>query len=214
MPTAENSNGDAGCAGIPVLHRSGITGAILAGGRSARMGTDKALLELQGQRLIERVHQRLAGLFATTLLVTNNPEQYSFLACPAVADRYPGEGSLAGIHAALHHAPTDLVFVVACDMPFLDRDLVRHICGLEEGYDAVVPESPEGSEPLHALYRTSCLPVMERMLDNGEKRIRDLIGRVNSRILPWEELARFPGARRSFLNLNTPAEFAAAVQDP
>lgn len=214
MPLAAHINGDAGLSGIPVSSLPGITGVILAGGASSRMGTDKALLELAGERLLARVYQPMASLFASTLLVTNNPERYSFLPCPAVPDLYPGEGSLAGIHAALHHAPTDLVFVVACDMPFVSPELVRHICGLAPGYDAVVPLSQDGIEPLHALYRTSCLPVMERMLENGEKRIRDLLNRVQSRMLPWEELASIPGARRSFLNLNTPAEFAAAVADP
>jgi len=206
-------NGDVGFSGIPVSGCSGITGAILAGGRSSRMGTDKALLEIEGVPLIQRVHDILSTLFPHLILITDRPDSYRFLGIPMAGDLYPGEGSLAGIHAALSHAPTDLVFVVACDMPFISPAVVRHLCGLTDGCDAVVPESPDGIEPLHAIYRRSCLPVMEQMLSRGEKRIQDLLNQVQTCHLSWEELSHLPGARQSFLNLNTPQEFAAALQE-
>lgn len=211
--TSTLQNGDAGYTGIPVSHCTGITGAILAGGRSSRMGTDKALLEIGGIPLIQRVRDILSTLFPHLILITNTPDCYRFLGIPMAGDIYPNEGSLAGIHAALSHAPTDLVFVVACDMPFISPAVVRHLCGLTDGCDAVVPESPDGIEPLHAIYRRSCLPVMEQMLCRGEKRIRDLLNQVQTCRLSWDDLSGLPGARQSFLNLNTPQEFAAALQE-
>lgn len=172
------------------------------------MGTDKALLELQGQRLLERVYRTMAGLFGSTLLITNTPQRYRFLPCPTAPDRFVGAGSLAGIHAALSHATSDAVFVVACDMPFLSRDVIRHLCGLSKGYQIVVPESPNGLEPLHALYHRRCLPEVERMLNGEQKRIIELYNHVKTRRVAWHEIAHLPGAERTFQNLNTPEEFA------
>jgi FdhD protein len=204
----QQQHGDVGRAGIPVSFPA-IAGAILAGGQSTRMGSDKALLELQGQRLLERVHCTMASLFGSTLLVTNQPERYAFLPCPAVPDRFVGAGSLAGIHAALTHAATEWVFVVACDMPLLSPAVIRYLCGLIEDYEIVVPESCNGLEPLHALYRRSCLPEMEAMVTSSRKRIIELYDLKKTRRVAWHEIAQLPGADRTFLNLNTPAEFQA-----
>lgn len=189
--------------------RNAITGVILAGGNSTRMGRNKALLHLHGKPLIKQVHDVLGKLFTQTLLITNTPETYSFLPCPAYPDLFVGEGSLAGIHAALHHAPTELIFVAACDMPFISPSVVSHLCGLAEGYDIVVPCSPYGMEPLHALYRRSCLPVAEQLLRSGRKRIFELFDLVQTRRVAWPELAALDGAAQTFLNINTPEEFEA-----
>ena len=207
MSSSNSRNGDAAQTGIPVS-LSSITAVILAGGQSSRMGTDKAMLEIEGKPLIRHVYDILAALFPSPLLITNSPERYSFLNCPTAADLYPGEGSLAGIHAALTHAPTDLVFLVACDMPYVSPDVIRFLCSLSDGFDAVVARSPDGMEPLHAIYRSRCLPVIEQMLRQGKKRIKDALDRVNTRYVTWDELAGLPGAEQTFLNLNTPDEFA------
>ena len=203
-------HGDVGQAGIPVPFPA-ITGAILAGGQSTRMGSDKALLELHGKRMLERVHCTMASLFGSTLLITNSPERYSFLPCPAAPDRFVGAGSLAGIHAALTHATTEWVFVVACDMPLLSPAVIRYLCSLNEEYEIVVPESSSGLEPLHALYRRSCLPEMEAMLSGSRKRIIELYDLKKTRRVAWHEIASLAGAETSFLNLNTPAEFQAVT---
>jgi len=206
-------HGDVGQAGIPVSFPA-ITGAILAGGQSTRMGSDKALLELQGQRLLERVHCTMASLFGSTLLITNSPERYAFLPCPAAPDQFVGAGSLAGIHAALTHAATEWVFVVACDMPLLSRSVISYLCSLKDTYEIVVPESSSGLEPLHAIYHRSCLPEMKAMLSGSRKRIIELYDLKKTRRVPWHEIARLPGADRTFLNLNTPAEFEAITDTP
>lgn len=171
------------------------------------MGTDKAMLEIGGKPLIQHVHDTLAALFPATLLITNTPERYSFLECPAAPDIYPGEGSLAGIHAALSHAETDLLFMAACDMPYISPVVIRFLCSLSDQHDAVVPKSQDGLEPLHALYRRSCLPIVDSMLQQGKKRVRDLLSRVNTRYVTWDELDHIPEAQQTFLNLNTPDEY-------
>lgn len=211
MSTNSRQNGDAAQTGIPVS-LSHITAVILAGGQSSRMGTDKAMLEIDGKPLIRHAYDTLTTLFPPPLLITNSPERYRFLNCPTAADLYPGEGSLAGIHAALTHSPTDLVFLVACDMPYLSPEVIRFLCSLSDNHDAVVARSSDGIEPLHALYRRSCLPVMEQMLQQGEKRIRDALGRVNTRYVAWDELSHLPGVHQTFLNLNTPDDFSRITQ--
>ncbi len=205
--SSQNHHGDAGQTDIPVSFDT-ISGAILAGGQSTRMGTDKALLQFNGQPVIERVYRSMAGLFNKTVLVTNHPEQYRFLPCPAVADHFVESGPLAGIHAALTWTTTDWVFVVACDMPLISTVVIRYLCNLADDYDAVVPCSSTGTEPLHALYNRRCLTVIEPMLQQGHRRIAELHEATNTHFVPWEEVARLPGAKQSFQNINTPEAFA------
>ena len=100
-----------------------VTGVILAGGKSSRMGQNKALMPLGDQRLIDRVVAVLHEVFANLLMVTNSPEVYADLDLPIVADIYPDKGSLGGIYSAIYHAPTPYCLVVACDMPFLNAAL-------------------------------------------------------------------------------------------
>jgi FdhD protein len=106
---------------------AGVTGVILAGGASSRMGSNKALLPYRGGVFVEAIFRQLRRLFPEVLLVTNSPEQYQFLPCRKVPDIFPGHGALAGIHAGLHHSSTDAIFVVACDMPYLNTALVRAV---------------------------------------------------------------------------------------
>src|SRR5690242_9357236 len=125
----------------------GITAVILAGGRSSRMGSNKALLPYRGGRFIEAIHRQLQDLFDEVLLVTNTPEQYAFLPCRKVPDIFPGLGALAGLHAGLHHAATPHIFAVACDMPYLNDTLIRKLAQMPTEADVVIPEGENGPEP-------------------------------------------------------------------
>ncbi|MEJ5198224.1 MAG: molybdenum cofactor guanylyltransferase, partial [Anaerolineae bacterium] len=138
---------------------------ILAGGRSRRMGRDKIWLELDGIPLIERLVRRVLPLADEILFSTNAGERFMALGATlpmptrVVADRFPGAGPLAGLHAGLSDARHDLVLALAADLPFVNPDLIRHLIGLAEGFDAVVPQTADAAtgepqwEPLHALYR-------------------------------------------------------------
>lgn len=186
---------------------AGVTGVILAGGQSSRMGSNKALLPYQGGRFIEAIHRQLRAQFAEVILVTNNPEQYPFLPCRKVPDLYPGMGALAGIHAGLSHSMTERIFVVACDMPYLNSRLIRHIACRPAERAVVVPCSDRGTEPLHARYDRSCLAAVERCLREGKKRIISFYPEVSVEYVGADEVAVFDPDFATFSNINTPQEY-------
>ena len=186
----------------------GVTGVILAGGTSSRMGRNKALLEINGSSIIASTYRTLATLFHEVIIVTNTPHDYQFIPCRKVPDIYPGIGSVAGLHSALAHSITGRTFVTACDMPFVDPNIIRHLCDLQQdGYDAVIPFSKGGQEPLHAVYTSKCEDFFEIAINNGERKILDILSRMNARLVTWEEMKVIGGSAEAFLNVNTPEEY-------
>lgn len=185
--------------------------AILAGGKSSRMGTDKSFVRVLGVPMVERVLARVHGLGAETLLVTNRPGDYAYLGLPLYTDVLPGAGALGGIYSALHYAAHPRVLVVACDMPFLSRPLLAHLLALAPDFDAVVPRAAEGVEPLHAVYGTACLEPIRRLLDAGRYKAIGFYDDVQVRYVEEAELRRYDPRLRSFVNVNTPEEAAAAA---
>ncbi|NIQ94207.1 MAG: molybdenum cofactor guanylyltransferase [Desulfuromonadales bacterium] len=178
-----------------------VTGVILAGGRSRRMGgADKARLEVGGRRLVDRVADVLQRLFDRVLIAGDRPELVRpGLSC--VPDVFPGS-ALGGLHTGLAAADTPYVFVAACDMPYIDAEVIRAVLRQRRCCDAVVPRTPLGVEPLFAAYSRSCLPAMEQMLRSGDYRIKNLFTQVQTCFLAAEQL---PGDwRRTLLNINTP----------
>lgn len=193
---------------LPAQKIRGVTGVILAGGASRRMGSNKALLLHQGGRLIEGIHRTLAELFEEVIIVTNTPELYQFLSCRKVPDIYPGKGVMSGIHAGLSQSRENAVFVVACDMPYLRGALIRHLTTLSPEVDLVMPVSSGGYEPLHALYSKECLPALEELLQDAEnRRVVALLSRVRVREVSPEEVACFDPEFDSFANINTPDDY-------
>jgi FdhD protein len=185
----------------------GVTGVILAGGSSQRMGSDKALLPYRGGLFIEAVHRQMAELFPEVLIASSSPDQYPFLPSRQVADLFPGGGVLGGVHSGLVHASNPAIFVVACDMPFLNDALIRLIVSRADGADVVLPHSDSGAEPLHALYARTCLPAMEASLQRGDRRIVSFFPEVRVREIPPEEIAAVDPGFASFRNINTPDEY-------
>lgn len=171
------------------------------------MGSNKALLPYRGGRFIESIHRQLAEIFDEVILVTNNPEQYDFLSCRKVSDFYPGMGALAGIHAGLYHSGNPAIFAVACDMPYLNSDLIRHLAAQADAGGVLIPEGPAGLEPLHAIYGKECLDAIEATLLNGEKRIVSFFGRTNVNKVRQDVISRFDASFDSFRNINTPADY-------
>lgn len=185
----------------------GITGIILAGGESRRMGSDKSLLPIHGARFIDHVYARLAALFDDVIIVTNSPELYREIPCRKVPDIYSAQGALTGIHSGLKHASNERAFVVGCDMPFVSPELVRHICSRAGQGDLILPVSSKGHEPLHALYGKTCLPAMELVLNAGHKRILRFFDQVRVTEIPAAELQQTDPQERSFRNINTAEEY-------
>ncbi len=190
-----------------------ITGIILAGGKSRRMGKDKALLELDGKPLILRVSEVLEELFDPVIIIADSGKRFMDFSCPVVCDLIPGRGPLGGIYTGLRYAASDAIFVVGCDFPFLDRGLIRYLVGLIPGYDAVVPRCHGVWHPLHAVYSKRCLPVFEQRIKMGELSLRNVLPTLVVREVEEAELSSFDPERVSLTNLNTPEELWQVV-DP
>ena len=188
-----------------------ITGVIQAGGKSTRMGgSPKALLELGGRPIIQRVVDAVARVVDDVLLVTNTPELYAFLDLPAVSDVYPDHGSLGGIYSGLRAASGDAAFTVACDMPFLRPDVARLVVQRAGQGDVVVPRVGDQYETMHALYAKSCLGPIEARLRAGRLKIAGFFEEVGVVEIGEDEIGRLADPAVVFMNVNTPAELERA----
>jgi molybdopterin-guanine dinucleotide biosynthesis protein A len=186
--------------------RQDITGVILVGGKSRRMGRDKAFLQIAGKPLFERVLEVFRESFDQLLLVGDRAERFARFGLPILPDIYPGS-ALGGLYTGLLHVETDYIFVSSCDLPFPNRDILLFLCSLRDGFDAVVPNTPQGFEPLFAVYAKSCLGPMRDLLESGDRCVYDFYPQVRVRYLQGEELALLDRDGRSFMNINSPEEF-------
>ena len=189
-----------------------VQGFILVGGASRRMGQDKAQLRLGSETMLERIAAQLSPVTSSVTLV-GRPQAYDGHSLPTVADVYEKWGALGGIHAALSAAKTDWIIVIACDLPFVTRDLFERLKSYaDESLDAVVPVQPDGRlQPVCALYRReTCLPEIERLVGEGEHTPRALLRSVRTEYALFRELRDLPGSENFFLNLNTPEDFERA----
>lgn len=190
---------------------SRVTGVIQAGGRSRRMGgRPKALLELGGRRIIERVLRAIEPAVEEVIVVTNTPELYGFLGLPMVPDAFPEGGALGGIFTGLRAAPGEAALTVACDMPFLRTEVARLVAARAGEADVVIPRVGGQLETLHAVYRKSCLGPMEERLRAGQLKIVSFFDAVRVLEIPEAELASFGDPAVLFMNVNTPEELARA----
>ena len=192
-----------------------ISLAILAGGVSSRMGQDKALKSFLGRPLILHVIRRLKALSEDVLISANQPEDYAFLGIPIFADIQPGCGALGGIYTSLFAAKNPLVAVVGCDMPFASLALFEYEQEMmrKTDVDVVVPSTPEGLEPLHAVYRReTCLPAIQSALGAGERKLVAWFPKVKAHTLSPEETAQYTPGYLAFWNLNTLEEFRKAEE--
>lgn len=176
------------------------------------MGRDKGLVPLAGKPLIEHVLSKLTGLSEEILITTNAPEQYAYLDVHTVRDRVPGAGALAGLYSALAAAKGDHILVVACDMPFVNRRLLEHLCRLAPNGDVVVPYYNQKYEPFLAVYARSVLPEVEAALSTGQRRMISFYPKVKIHTVEAETLDQFDPERLSFFNINTPEDLAHAEE--
>jgi molybdopterin-guanine dinucleotide biosynthesis protein A len=187
-----------------------VTGVVQAGGKSTRMGgTPKALIELGGRSIVERVVAALTPAVDDVLVVTNTPELYAFLGLPMVADVYPDHGSLGGIYSGLR-AAGEIAFTVACDMPFLHPEVVRLVVERAGEGDVVIPRVGEQLETMHAAYSQTCLPPIEARLRAGRLKIVGFFDDVRVVEIGAAEVARFRDPAIAFMNVNTPDELERA----
>jgi molybdopterin-guanine dinucleotide biosynthesis protein A len=190
-----------------------MTGAILAGGLSRRMGFNKAFIKLNHETIIERSVRLFKGLFDETLVVTSTAVPYELLSTRVVTDIYKGAGSLGGIYTALFHSPGEYVFVAACDMPGLDPGAISAVLKAQKtsndtakgGFDAFIPFINDRYHPMHAIYSKSCMKPIEAMIKQGDLKISNLIEKIRVKPLVEDDLEGAPIAA-SIENINTREE--------
>jgi molybdenum cofactor guanylyltransferase len=187
-----------------------ISAIILAGGQSRRMGRDKALIDFNGQPIIAHVIDVMRELSDDVIVVSNRADEYARFGVWIVPDYDPPSGPLGGIAAGLSAAKNDLSIVVACDMPFLNRALLRYLIDRAGKVDAVVMKTGDDYEPLHAVYRSTCLPFIQQHLAQGDRRVISFFDDVKLLTIPEAEWRPIDPDARSISNLNTPEDLQSA----
>lgn len=190
----------------------GVTGIILAGGKSSRFGSNKALANFKGTPLIERSVGVLDTIFENLMIITNNPLEYSYLKIPLYQDLVKGLGPVGGIYTGLDALDDDWAFFCACDMPFINEDLVRYIAGVRDGFDAVVPKVDWKIEPLHALYSKNCLPAIKELIYKKEYQTIKAFDNIKVRYVEEEEIKTYDPQQKAFLNVNKQDELEKIVK--
>lgn len=192
------------------------TAVVLAGGKSRRLGRDKAVEPIGGQPLIQRVLDRLEQVTKDAVVVVNDASRADELPLPdsvsTAVDLFPDGGSLGGIYTGLSAAETEWAVAVACDMPFLNVALLEHILAQREGADVVVPVLEGRPEPTHAAYSKVCLPHMERRLRANDLKIARFFDEVRVGYVEQLEVERFDPEHLSFFNVNTEQDLERAVR--
>jgi molybdopterin-guanine dinucleotide biosynthesis protein A len=187
-----------------------VSGLVLCGGASARMGTDKALLAVGDETLIERALRIVAAVASDVRLACGSEARYAALGVPLVRDHFPGAGPLAGLEAGLSAAPAGLVVALACDMPFADASVLSALAehARVHDLDVVALRSERGVEPLCAVWSTSLAPAMRAALESGERSVqRFLAGLAGAAVL---DAAAIRGGSTAAVNVNTPADLEHA----
>lgn len=200
-----------------------MTTIILAGGKSIRMGFDKAFTDLGGVTLIEKQIKLLRSFFKNIIVVTNTPEKYKGIASSArlsakprtcgktrndmiIKDIIPGCGPLSGIYSGLKASESLHNFVVACDMPFIDTRVIEYMCKKAAGYDVVIPRTNNKYEPLFCIYSKNCLKPIQQLIEKKIFKIISFFPEVKVKIITGLEIRRFSRPEKIFMNINTPRD--------
>lgn len=186
----------------PWNNRTDITGVILAGGKSSRMGTDKALVKLNGTPLIERIAQTLRDVFERVIIIANNPEPYKYLGFEIFGDVYKDCGPLGGIHSAFFHTTSEQLFIVGCDTPHISPELIRHIIAYPSSASIKVCKAGKQVQPLVGSYHRKSLPFILVQLENRQWKMMKLLEAVSAEILPIGESLELYSPDL-FLNVNS-----------
>jgi len=195
-----------------------FTGVILAGGLNTRFsGANKALMQIGGKQILDRIYAVFSNLFEEIILVTNDPVKYIGWDLKIVTDIYPYRSSLTGIHAGIFYSTKSHSFITACDTPFLNKELIEAIlCAVEPQIDIVIPETSTGLEPLCAVYSKRCQKPIENQIKKQEFKIDKFFNKVRVKKISDKELRTKDPKLKSFFNVNTPFSLEEAktiIQD-
>ena len=190
--------------------RDDIIGVILAGGKSSRMGSDKALLDLNGKPFIRHIADVFRQFFTTILISADDDALYSFLDVPVITDIVKNSGPLGGIHSGLKHSHPRDIFIVACDMPFIEPDAVTSLLSICPGKDVVIFSVDGQIQPLFGLYRKTCLPLIEEHLGRGQYAVLGCLEKLQTVTvaIPSPTIAVAPGSLR---NINSSEDYRSTL---
>lgn len=187
-----------------------VTIAIVAGGRSRRMGQNKSFVSVQGKPMLEHILDCLTSLDYPKLIITNRAYDYAQYHLPLYADVMPDQGALGGIYTALHYSATPYVLCVACDMPFLNGRVLQYLLSLRESADVVAASINDVWQTFPAVYHTRLLPSLKKTIESHQLQMQRLFHRMNVCRVLLPDLAPFDPDLRTFTNINTPSELATA----
>ena len=186
---------------------------IQAGGQSSRMGEDKGLVELCGKPMIQNIIDRLYPFADELIITTNRPGSYKQFGLQMFEDIYKDYGALAGLHTALSYARNEIVFVIACDLPFVNISLFRFMKKMFEAkpVDLVIPRTEKGFEPFYAFYKKeNCLPLVTDAIESGKRRLISWFENAKVHPIYEDQLREFDPYLDSFVNINTPEDLEIA----
>jgi len=178
------------------------SGVILSGGESSRMTFNKAFADIGGRSVLETIIYKFEKYFKELIIITNEPEMYYGMGPDVYTDVYPHMGPIAGIHSALYHAHYEPVFLMGCDMPFINMELVEFMLKSSQGYDSVVPVINSYLQPLAAVYNYSCLPVLTECLEHNKLKLTRIFEDLNTRYIHEKELQKYGDIDKIFFNVN------------
>ena len=183
-----------------------ITGVVLAGGKNLRMGENKAFIRIEGIPIIQRTLGLFQRLFQEIIIVTNEEDLYVQFNAKIYKDLIPNAGALAALYTGLFYSSFRYSFAVGCDMPYLKMSVIDYLVQRAEGYDVTIPKTPDGLQPLHAIYSKNCMEAIERLMKEKRAKVIDFFPSVRINIVGTSEILPLDPSLESFINLNTPEE--------
>ena len=184
--------------------KADISGFILAGGKSSRLGTDKALLMVQDEPLMIRM-KKLIDPFCKTVKISGQSADYKFLKVNMIPDLFQGCGPVSGIFSSLKHSPTEWNLLISVDTPFINNELIQFLISEIGEYDCIIPEHDGGIEPLIGLYNRQILSQLEEIINQGEYKLQRVLAKMNTHYLDCNFLVqKYP---RLFFNINRPEDY-------
>ncbi|HEY3374960.1 MAG TPA: formate dehydrogenase accessory sulfurtransferase FdhD [Candidatus Aquicultor sp.] len=193
-----------------IVQRNDMSAILLAGGKSSRMGRDKSAVLFDGEPLLLRSLNTLQSMFGEVIIVTNQDIPFDIPGAKVVRDDVPFQGPLGGISAGLKSSSRDINFIIAVDMPFISPQVVDYLARFTGEADVIAPMTTNGFEPLFAFYSKRCVDALNDVLAAGERKILSLLGRIDLKVIGYNEIRNLPGADSTFLNINTERELEEA----
>lgn len=184
-----------------------ITGIILAGGKSTRMGRNKSFLEFEGLTAIQRTVNLIQSIFCEAIIITNTPNEYGFLNLKIFRDIYEGKGPLSGIHSGLINSNTADNFIISCDLPLMNKEMIEYICNFNTDKDITICKSKGKLQNLAGRYSKKVTSITESILSNSrsKKSVNELVEKAHTEIISPEGLEFY--SEELFFNMNNPSDY-------